>query len=163
MVSLACISVYAAFTLSVTAWRTKFRVQMNAADQEAGNRAIDSLINYETVKVTSSFIWLWSWCWCGVSLWIPSLASITIFRYVVRYLVTAYRLMVLVCQWHKVARDCCIVQSSVYSFFSHIFIGILIAFLVKWYFSKYTVGLGLKLACSYSMVGGWCTYPIVCH
>ena len=31
-------------------FRTKFRVQMNAADQLAGNRAIDSLINYETVK-----------------------------------------------------------------------------------------------------------------
>lgn len=31
--------------------RTKFRVQMNEADNEAGNRAIDSLINYETVKV----------------------------------------------------------------------------------------------------------------
>jgi len=51
IVSLACIGVYATFTLTVTAWRTKFRVQMNAADQEAGNRAIDSLINYETVKV----------------------------------------------------------------------------------------------------------------
>ena len=36
-----------------TRFRTKFRVQMNNADQEAGNRAIDSLINYETVKVTS--------------------------------------------------------------------------------------------------------------
>ena len=54
--SLACIGVYATFTLTVTAWRTKFRVQMNAADQEAGNRAIDSLINYETVKVISFVI-----------------------------------------------------------------------------------------------------------
>jgi len=51
VVSLACTGVYATFTLLVTSWRTKFRVQMNAADQEAGNRAIDSLINYETVKV----------------------------------------------------------------------------------------------------------------
>ncbi len=32
-------------------YRTKFRVQMNKADNEAGNRAIDSLINFETVKV----------------------------------------------------------------------------------------------------------------
>jgi ATP-binding cassette subfamily B (MDR/TAP) protein 7 len=32
-------------------FRTKFRVQMNKADSEAGNRAIDSLINFETVKV----------------------------------------------------------------------------------------------------------------
>ena len=52
-VAFGCIATYAAFTLSVTSWRTKFRVQMNKADQEAGNKAIDSLINYETVKVTS--------------------------------------------------------------------------------------------------------------
>jgi len=69
-VSLACIGTYAAFTLLVTAWRTKFRVQMNAADQEAGNRAIDSLINYETVKVSCfvmlSLLWLCQWCrWYG--------------------------------------------------------------------------------------------------
>ena len=32
--------------------RTKFRVRMNQADNEAGNKAIDSLINYETVKVS---------------------------------------------------------------------------------------------------------------
>jgi hypothetical protein len=34
--------------------RTKFRVQMNKADNEAGNRAVDSLINFETVKVSQS-------------------------------------------------------------------------------------------------------------
>ncbi|ELU13186.1 hypothetical protein CAPTEDRAFT_149358 [Capitella teleta] len=50
LVSLGCIAAYATFTLSITAWRTKFRVQMNQADQHAGNKAIDSLINYETVK-----------------------------------------------------------------------------------------------------------------
>ena len=32
-------------------FRTKFRVQMNKADNEASNRAVDSLINFETVKV----------------------------------------------------------------------------------------------------------------
>ena len=32
-------------------FRTKFRAQMNQADNEAGSKAIDSLINYETVKV----------------------------------------------------------------------------------------------------------------
>lgn len=42
---------YAAFTLGITQWRTKFRVDMNKAENAAGNRAIDSLINYETVKV----------------------------------------------------------------------------------------------------------------
>ncbi|CAK9134887.1 unnamed protein product [Ilex paraguariensis] len=41
---------YVAFTLSVTQWRTKFRKAMNKADNDAGSRAIDSLINYETVK-----------------------------------------------------------------------------------------------------------------
>lgn len=50
LVTLGCISAYTAFTLLVTQWRTKFRVIMNKADAEAGNKAIDSLINYETVK-----------------------------------------------------------------------------------------------------------------
>ncbi|KAK7070932.1 ATP-binding cassette sub- B member 7, mitochondrial [Halocaridina rubra] len=49
-VTLGCIATYAAFTLGITQWRTKFRVDMNKAENEAGNRAIDSLINYETVK-----------------------------------------------------------------------------------------------------------------
>ena len=48
--ALTCIAGYAAFTLSVTQWRTKFRIQMNQADNAAGTKAIDSLINYETVK-----------------------------------------------------------------------------------------------------------------
>lgn len=50
-VALGCVSVYAAFTLAITQWRTKFRVYMNQAENEASNKAIDSLINYETVKV----------------------------------------------------------------------------------------------------------------
>lgn len=49
-VSLGCVGVYAVFTLAVTQWRTKFRVFMNKAENEAGNKAVDSLINYETVK-----------------------------------------------------------------------------------------------------------------
>ncbi|XP_029200623.2 iron-sulfur clusters transporter ABCB7, mitochondrial-like [Acropora millepora] len=49
-VTLGCIVTYTAFTLLVTQWRTKFRVQMNKADNDAGSKAIDSLINYETVK-----------------------------------------------------------------------------------------------------------------
>ena len=32
-------------------YRTKFRIEMNKADNDAGNAAIDSLLNYETVKV----------------------------------------------------------------------------------------------------------------
>jgi ATP-binding cassette subfamily B (MDR/TAP) protein 7 len=50
-VALGCVGIYAAFTLSITQWRTKFRIHMNQAENEAGNKAIDSLINYETVKV----------------------------------------------------------------------------------------------------------------
>ncbi|CAN1795497.1 ABC transporter B family member 25, mitochondrial [Linum perenne] len=44
------VAAYIAFTLSVTQWRTKFRKVMNKADNDASTRAIDSLINYETVK-----------------------------------------------------------------------------------------------------------------
>ncbi|XP_052239792.1 iron-sulfur clusters transporter ABCB7, mitochondrial-like [Dreissena polymorpha] len=49
-VTMGCITTYTIFTLVVTQWRTKIRVQMNQAEGEAGNKAIDSLINYETVK-----------------------------------------------------------------------------------------------------------------
>jgi ABC transporter ATM len=44
------VAAYAAFTLGVTRWRTRFRREMNAAEGEAGARAADALINYETVK-----------------------------------------------------------------------------------------------------------------
>jgi len=46
----ATVAVYVAFTLVVTEWRMHFRHTMNALDSEANNRAVDSLINYETVK-----------------------------------------------------------------------------------------------------------------
>lgn len=48
--SFSCVAVYAAYTLGITQWRTQFRVYMNRAENEAGNKAVDSLINYETVK-----------------------------------------------------------------------------------------------------------------
>nr|CAD7439257.1 unnamed protein product [Timema bartmani] len=51
-VSLGCVTIYTAYTLAITQWRTRFRVYMNQAENEAGNKAVDSLINYETVKVT---------------------------------------------------------------------------------------------------------------
>lgn len=44
------VAAYVVFTLTVTQWRTKFRKAMNKADNDANTRAIDSLINYETVK-----------------------------------------------------------------------------------------------------------------
>uniref|UniRef100_A0A0N5A5E6 Iron-sulfur clusters transporter ABCB7, mitochondrial n=1 Tax=Parastrongyloides trichosuri TaxID=131310 RepID=A0A0N5A5E6_PARTI len=48
--TLACLGTYAISTLAITRWRTKFRHEMNQADNDAGNKAVDSLINYETVK-----------------------------------------------------------------------------------------------------------------
>jgi ATP-binding cassette subfamily B protein len=44
------LAVYIGFTVSVTEWRTRFRRQMNELDSSAHSRAIDSLLNYETVK-----------------------------------------------------------------------------------------------------------------
>lgn len=41
---------YTAFTITTTSWRTKFRKQTNAADNQGATVAVDSLINYEAVK-----------------------------------------------------------------------------------------------------------------
>ncbi len=41
---------YIFFTVKVTEWRTKFRKTMNELDSSAHSRAVDSLLNYETVK-----------------------------------------------------------------------------------------------------------------
>ena len=41
---------YTAFTITTTSWRTKFRKQANAADNQGATVAVDSLINYEAVK-----------------------------------------------------------------------------------------------------------------
>jgi ABC-type transport system involved in Fe-S cluster assembly fused permease/ATPase subunit len=43
-------AVYVIYTLLITEWRMKFRRRMNEMDSRANSRAIDSLINYETVK-----------------------------------------------------------------------------------------------------------------
>ncbi len=47
---LVTIAAYVAFTLTFTNWRLRFRRQMNDMDQEANTKAVDSLLNYETVK-----------------------------------------------------------------------------------------------------------------
>uniref|UniRef100_A0A0D9WLA8 ABC transmembrane type-1 domain-containing protein n=1 Tax=Leersia perrieri TaxID=77586 RepID=A0A0D9WLA8_9ORYZ len=44
------VATYIAFTLAVTQWRTKFRTAMNKADNASSTVAVDSLLNYETVK-----------------------------------------------------------------------------------------------------------------
>lgn len=41
---------YGAFTITTTSWRTKFRRQANAADNQGATVAVDTLINYEAVK-----------------------------------------------------------------------------------------------------------------
>ncbi len=49
-ITLAALVFYITFTVTVTEWRSKFRKQMNELDSSAHSRAIDSLLNYETVK-----------------------------------------------------------------------------------------------------------------
>jgi len=49
-VILAAVGVYITFTLRFTDWRLRFRRAMNETDQEANTKAVDSLLNFETVK-----------------------------------------------------------------------------------------------------------------
>jgi ATP-binding cassette, subfamily B, heavy metal transporter len=49
-VTLAVIGAYVVFTMALSEWRIKFVRRMNDADTEANAKAIDSLLNYETVK-----------------------------------------------------------------------------------------------------------------
>jgi ATP-binding cassette subfamily B protein len=48
---------YIGFTIVVTEWRTHFRREMNELDSKAHSRAIDSLLNYETVKYFGNEDW----------------------------------------------------------------------------------------------------------
>ena len=48
--TLAALVLYIGFTVVVTEWRTKFRREMNELDSVSHSKAIDSLLNYETVK-----------------------------------------------------------------------------------------------------------------
>ncbi len=50
VVTIATVFLYVAYTVIVTGWRIKLRRRMNEADQRANTRAVDSLLNYETVK-----------------------------------------------------------------------------------------------------------------
>ncbi|WEW60629.1 Iron-sulfur clusters transporter atm1, mitochondrial [Emydomyces testavorans] len=49
-ITAATMVAYSAFTITTTAWRTKFRRKANAADNQGATVAVDSLINYEAVK-----------------------------------------------------------------------------------------------------------------
>ncbi|MGF2687363.1 ABCB family ABC transporter ATP-binding protein/permease [Marinobacter sp. DUT-3] len=47
---LVAVVVYVVFSIKVTEWRTKFVREANARDNQSNSRAVDSLLNYETVK-----------------------------------------------------------------------------------------------------------------
>ena len=49
-ITLVALVLYVSFTVTVTEWRTKFRREMNELESTSQTRAIDSLLNYETVK-----------------------------------------------------------------------------------------------------------------
>ena len=49
-ITLVTLIAYIAYTITVTEWRTAFRKEMNELDSKANSRAVDSLLNYETVK-----------------------------------------------------------------------------------------------------------------
>ena len=48
--TILAVVIYIVFTLSVTEWRMEYRHRMNALESRANDRAVDSLLNYETVK-----------------------------------------------------------------------------------------------------------------
>ena len=50
LITFLTISGYALFTIIATEWRTKFRRMMNTEDNAVSAKAVDSLLNYETVK-----------------------------------------------------------------------------------------------------------------
>ncbi len=49
-ITIAALVIYIGFTITITEWRNQFRRQMNELDSTAHSRAIDSLLNFETVK-----------------------------------------------------------------------------------------------------------------
>ncbi len=49
-VTFGAVASYIGFTVAFTSWRVKYRRQMNEVDSEANTKALDSLLNYETVK-----------------------------------------------------------------------------------------------------------------
>jgi ABC-type transport system involved in Fe-S cluster assembly fused permease/ATPase subunit len=50
LITIGALLLYIVFTVTVTEWRTHFRRVMNDLDSKASTRAIDSILNYETVK-----------------------------------------------------------------------------------------------------------------
>jgi ABC-type transport system involved in Fe-S cluster assembly fused permease/ATPase subunit len=56
-ITAGALAAYIAFTIAITEWRTHFRRTMNELDSKANTRAIDSLLNYETVKYFGNEEW----------------------------------------------------------------------------------------------------------
>jgi ATP-binding cassette, subfamily B, heavy metal transporter len=56
-ITAVALGLYILFTILITEWRTHFRRQMNELDSKANTRAIDSLLNYETVKYFGNEEW----------------------------------------------------------------------------------------------------------
>lgn len=54
LVAVATIGSYTVFTINVSDWRTEIRKKMNAEETAAGGKVVDSLINYETIKLFGS-------------------------------------------------------------------------------------------------------------
>ena len=50
LTAMAMVAAYSWFTVAVTRWRVAFRREMNQSDTDANTKAVDSLINFETVK-----------------------------------------------------------------------------------------------------------------
>jgi ATP-binding cassette, subfamily B, heavy metal transporter len=57
VVTLIALAAYIAYTVKVTEWRTHLRRSMNELDSRANSRAIDSLLNFETVKYFGNEEW----------------------------------------------------------------------------------------------------------
>ena len=49
-VTLVCVVAYVAFSIKTTEWRTRFVKEANRLDSKSSTRAVDSLLNFETVK-----------------------------------------------------------------------------------------------------------------
>src|SRR5262245_17763063 len=56
-ITAGALTIYITFTVMITEWRTHFRRTMNELDSKANTRAIDSLLNYETVKYFGNEEW----------------------------------------------------------------------------------------------------------
>ncbi len=57
LVILGTVAVYAVFTFKASEWRMAIRRELNASDNDASTKAIDSLLNYETVKYFGNEGW----------------------------------------------------------------------------------------------------------